>query len=190
MNWVILRFHTKCKENHNTLRIFNVHKYVFGVQCWKQTNKKINKLNNKQDCTLADVIGSWQLRIKFLFWASFFRRFAGQWFSCSFCWSQEPHVKVHCMGCSIGLECGRVSFFPQSHVWQANTVKPLLGGPPIKWTPSIKQTLSWVPKRTSDISLCNEPLFSGHLYCIWLYFLLLKTSIKQTPDWINNSSFG
>ena len=44
-------------------------------------------------------------------------------------------------------------------------------------TPSIKQTLSWVPKRTSDISLYNEPLFSGHLYqadadtkisCIWL----------------------
>ena len=78
--------------------------------------------------------------------ASFFRRFAGQWFSCSFCWSQEPYVKVHCMGCSIGLECGWVSFFPQSHVWQANTVKPLLGEPPIKWTPSIKQTLSWVPK--------------------------------------------
>ena len=35
---------------------------------------------------------------------------------------------------------------------------------PIKRTPSIKRTLSWVPKRTSDISLYNEPLFSGHLY--------------------------
>ena len=44
---------------------------------------------------------------------------------------------------------------------------------------SIKRTLSRVPKRTSDISLYNEPLFSGHLYkadadtkisCIWLTF--------------------
>ena len=50
---------------------------------------------------------------KFLFWASIFLRFANQWFSCSFCWSQQPFVKVHCMGCSIGLECGRVSFFRQ-----------------------------------------------------------------------------
>ena len=58
---------------------------------------------------------------KFLFWASIFLRFANQWFSCSFCWSQQPFVKVHCMGCSIGLECGRVSFFRQSHVWQANS---------------------------------------------------------------------
>ena len=58
-----------------------------------------------------------------------------------------------------------------------NTVKPLLSGPPIKWIPSIKRTLSWVPKRTSDISLYNEPTFSGQLYqadadnkisCIWL----------------------
>ena len=58
---------------------------------------------------------------KFLFWASIFLRFANQWFSCSFCWSQQPFVKVHCMGCSIGLECGRVSFFRQSHVRQANS---------------------------------------------------------------------
>ena len=52
-----------------------------------------------------------------------------------------------------------------------NTVKPVLSGPPIKRTPSC------VPKRTSDISLYNEPLSSGHLYwedadtkisCIWL----------------------
>ena len=49
-----------------------------------------------------------------------------------------------------------------------NTVKPLLSGPPIKRSPSIKRTLSRVPKRTSDISLHNEPLFSGH------------QSIKQT----------
>ena len=41
------------------------------------------------------------------------------------------------------------------------TVKPLLSGPPIKWTPSIKRTLSRVPKLTSYISLYNEPLFSG-----------------------------
>ena len=39
----------------------------------------------------------------------------------------------------------------------------------IKWTlikriPSIKRTLSWVPKLTSYISLYNEPLFRGHLY--------------------------
>ena len=58
---------------------------------------------------------------KFLFWASIFLRFANQWFSCSFCWSQQPFVKVHCMGCSIGLECGRVSFFRQSHVRKANS---------------------------------------------------------------------
>ena len=58
---------------------------------------------------------------KFLFWASIFVRFANQWFSCSFCWSQQPFVKVHCMGCSIGLECGWVSFFHQSHVRQANS---------------------------------------------------------------------
>ena len=35
---------------------------------------------------------------------------------------------------------------------------------PIKRTPSIKWTLSRVPKLTSCISLYNEPLFSGHLY--------------------------
>ena len=43
------------------------------------------------------------------------------------------------------------------------TVKPLLSGPPIKWTPSIKQTLSRVLKLTSYISVYNEPLFSRHL---------------------------
>ena len=37
------------------------------------------------------------------------------------------------------------------------TVKPLLSGPPIKRTPSIKRTLSRVPKLTSYISLYNEP---------------------------------
>ena len=45
-----------------------------------------------------------------------------------------------------------------------NTVKPLLSGPPIMWTPSIKQTLSRVRKLSSYISLYNEPLFSRHLY--------------------------
>ena len=45
-----------------------------------------------------------------------------------------------------------------------NTVKPLLSGPPIKRTPSMKRTLSRVPKLTSYISLYNEPLFGGHLY--------------------------
>ena len=44
-----------------------------------------------------------------------------------------------------------------------NTVKPLLSGPPIKRTPSIKRTLSRVPKLSSYISLYNEPLFNGHL---------------------------
>ena len=56
-------------------------------------------------------------------------------------------------------------------------MKPLLSGPPIKQTPSIKRTLSRVPKLMSYISLYNEPLFSGQLYyadadtkisCIWL----------------------
>ena len=44
-----------------------------------------------------------------------------------------------------------------------SAVKPILSGPPIKQTPSIKQTLNWVPKLTSHISLYNKPLFSGHL---------------------------
>ena len=43
-------------------------------------------------------------------------------------------------------------------------VKPLLSGPPIKRTPSIKRTLSRVPKLTSYIFLYKEPLFSGHLH--------------------------
>ena len=47
---------------------------------------------------------------------------------------------------------------------QSNTVKPLLSGLPIKQTPFIKRTLSWVPKLTSYFFLYNEPLFSGHLY--------------------------
>ena len=67
--------------------------------------------------------------------------------------------------------------FGLSRRGQTYTVKPLLSGLPIKWTPSIKWTLRWVPKRMSDISLYDEPLFSGHLYqadadtnicCIWL----------------------
>ena len=60
---------------------------------------------------------------------------------------------------------------------ECNTVKPLLSGPPIERTPSIKRTLSQVPKLTSYISLYDEALFSGHLFqaeedtkinCIWL----------------------
>ena len=43
-------------------------------------------------------------------------------------------------------------------------MKTLLSGPPIKRTPSIKQTQSQVPKSTSFSFLYNEPLFSGHLY--------------------------
>ena len=35
---------------------------------------------------------------------------------------------------------------------------------PIKRTPSLKRTLSRVPRQTSDISLYNKPLFSQHLY--------------------------
>ena len=45
-----------------------------------------------------------------------------------------------------------------------SVVKPILSGPPTKRTPSIKQTLNWVPKLISHISLYNKPLFSGHLY--------------------------
>ena len=47
---------------------------------------------------------------------------------------------------------------------ECNTVKPLLSGPPIERTPSIKRTLSQVPKLTSYISLYDEALFSGHLF--------------------------
>ena len=45
-------------------------------------------------------------------------------------------------------------------ILKASTVKPLLSGPPIQRTSSIKWKLSWV----SFISLYNKPLFSGHLY--------------------------
>ena len=34
---------------------------------------------------------------------------------------------------------------------QISTVKPLLSGPPIKWTPSVKRTVSQVPKLMSYI---------------------------------------
>ena len=61
------------------------------------------------------------------------------------------------------------AFFSQQHKFRNQlyfdvTVKPLLIGPPIKRTPSIKQTLSRVPKLSSYISLHNELLFSGLLY--------------------------
>jgi len=50
-----------------------------------------------------------------------------------------------------------------------NTVKPLLSGPLIKRTPSIKRTLSLVPKLTSYISLYNVPLLSGRRHLNKLY---------------------
>ena len=61
------------------------------------------------------------------------------------------------------------AFFSQLHKFRNQlyfevTVKPLLSGPPIKRTPSIKRTLRRVPKLTSYISLNNELLFSGLLY--------------------------
>ena len=45
-----------------------------------------------------------------------------------------------------------------------SAVKPILSGPPIKRTSSIKQILNWVPKLMSHISLYNKPLISGYLY--------------------------
>ena len=59
-------------------------------------------------------------------------------------------------------------------------MKPLLSGPPIKRTPSIKRTLSRVPKRTSDISLYNKPLLrrtrtqNNTVSCIWLISIVKK----------------
>ena len=37
------------------------------------------------------------------------------------------------------------------------TVKPLLSGPPIKWTHPIKRMLSWVPKLVSYIIFSGDP---------------------------------
>ena len=57
------------------------------------------------------------------------------------------------------------------------TVKPLLDGPPIKWPPSIKRTLSQVPKLTSYISRTNSAYSADtstgadadtKINCIWL----------------------
>ena len=62
-------------------------------------------------------------------------------------------TKIQCFGC-----------YGRHHLAVCNTVKPLLGGPPIKRTPSVKRTLSRVTKLTSHISHYNEPLFRGHLY--------------------------
>ena len=62
-------------------------------------------------------------------------------------------------------------------------MKPLLSGPPIKRTPSIKRTLSRVPKLMSHISLYHyEPACIQRtplLNRIWL-ISMLKTS-KRTP---------
>ena len=51
---------------------------------------------------------------------------------------------------------------------QKTTLKPLLSGPPIKRAPSIKRTLSRVPKLKSyKLYLakfdCLNPLLSGHI---------------------------
>ena len=50
-------------------------------------------------------------------------------------------TKIQCFGC-----------YGRHHLAVCNTVKPLLSGPPIKRTPSVKRTLSRVTKLTSYIS--------------------------------------
>ena len=89
--------------------------------------------------------------------------------------SQQQDVN----GCNQGEQHYAVSTRGTSSFIFWCTVKPLLSGPPFKRTPSLKQTLSRVPKLTSTISLYNEPVFSGNLYladadtkmnCIWLIF--------------------
>ena len=80
-------------------------------------------------------------------------------------------------------------------LFRCNTVKPLLGGPPMKRAPSIIQTLSRVLKLTSYISLYNKPLFSGHLYWANADTKIIKLYLanfyhKQTLDWIDNSGIG
>ena len=49
----------------------------------------------------------------------------------------------------------QMHYYKMESKTSSNTVKPLLSGPPIKQTPSIKRTLSRVPKLTSYISLYN-----------------------------------
>jgi len=72
-------------------------------------------------------------------------------------------------------------------------VKPLLSGPPIKRTPSVKRTLSLVPKLTSYISVITN-LYSvetsikrkrtqivfGYELTRWHWITSLKQSIKCT----------
>ena len=53
-------------------------------------------------------------------------------------------------------------------------MKPLLRGPPIEPAPSIKRTVSWVPKVTRYMSFIKNPLLSGtdtKISCIFGYFL-------------------
>ena len=58
----------------------------------------------------------------------------------------------------------------------AATMKPLLSGPPIKRTPSIKRTLSQVSKLTSYIFLLTNPYSDADadtkINCIWLIFVV------------------
>ena len=50
-------------------------------------------------------------------------------------------------------------------LWFIQTVKPLLSGPPVKRTPSIKRTLGRVPEiNVLYICIYNEPLLSGRGY--------------------------
>ena len=71
-----------------------------------------------------------------------------------------PGKKIQYLGISL-LAAGPLISYSALKIWTvSNTVKPLLSGPPIKWTPSIKRTLGRIPKLTSYIFLYNEPLFS------------------------------
>ena len=62
-------------------------------------------------------------------------------------------------------------------------MKPLLNEPPLKRTPSIKRTLSRVPKLTSYISLYNKPLFSDtdtKISFIWLISVVKNLYLEDT----------
>ena len=74
--------------------------------------------------------------------------------------SQQQDVN----GCNQGEQHCAVSTRGTSSFIFWCSVKPLLSGSPFRRTPSLKRTLSRVPKLTSTIFLYNEPVFSGHLY--------------------------
>ena len=79
-----------------------------------------------------------------------------------------------------------------SSILHGTKVKPLLSRPPIKWTPSVKQVLSLVPKQTSDVSLYNEPLFSrqGNEFELWMASLATCNFITvQSNRWMLNVQF-